>query len=71
MSRWNWMNDRPLRLENGTREDIQKDITYCKQSELIAPDELLIKAWQARRREAEAALAARFGEGDLAGRGSN
>lgn len=71
MSRWNWMKGRPLRLENGSREDIQKDIAYCKQRELIAPNKLHIKTWQACRREAEAALVARFGEGNLAGRGSN
>ena len=62
MSRWNWIKSRPQRLQNGSEEEIKKDIAYCIQRELIAPNSLDIKTWQARRREAELALSNRFGD---------
>lgn len=62
MSRWNWLQDRPQRLRSGTLAELLQDIAYCRQREQLAALKSHVKTWRARREEAEAAAAERFGE---------
>jgi hypothetical protein len=65
MSRWDWLRDRPARLQVGSQEDVLKDIAYCKQRAEMAPSKTHAKVWQTRQREAEQVVFERFGENAL------
>jgi hypothetical protein len=62
VSRWDWLRDRPRRLQLGSQEDVLKDIAYCRQRAEIAPSKSHAKVWLNRQREAEDIMAERFGE---------
>jgi hypothetical protein len=68
MPRWNWLKDRPQRLESGTLEQLIQDIDYCRQREEIATLKSHIKTWRQRRTEAESSVMERFGEEALSTR---
>lgn len=65
MSRWNWLKLRPQRLRSGTLAELLQDIAYCRQREQLAELKSHVKTWRARRVEAEAAVAERFGEDSM------
>ena len=65
MSRWNWLKERPRRLQSGGLSELLQDIAYCKQREQQANLKSHVKTWRSRREEAEAAIAERFGENSL------
>jgi hypothetical protein len=68
MSRWNWLKDRPRRLESGSLEELYQDIDYCRTREELAKLRSHIKMWRQRRAEAEKAVIERFGEESLESR---
>jgi len=68
MSRWNWLKDRPKRLESGSLEELCRDIDYCRTREELAKLRDRIKTWRQRRAEAEKAVIERFGEEPLESR---
>jgi hypothetical protein len=61
MSRWDWLRDRPRRLQLGSQEEVLKDIAYCSQRAEIAPSKSHAKIWLSRQREAEEVMVERFG----------
>ena len=62
MSRWNWLKERPHRLQSGALSELLQDVEYFKQREHMATLKSHVKTWRARREEAEAAIVERFGE---------
>lgn len=71
MSRWNWLKDRPLRLQSGALPELLQDIAYCKQREQLSELKQHVKTWRARRKEAEIAVVERFGEEALSTKNGN
>lgn len=62
VSRWNWLNRRPQRLQSGSMAEVLQDIQYCRQREQLASLKSHVKTWRARRAEAEEAFIDRFCE---------
>lgn len=62
MSRWNWLRNRPQRLQSGTLDELIRDIAYCRQREQLAKLKSHVKTWRQRRAEAESSVMERFGE---------
>jgi hypothetical protein len=61
MSNWDWLKDRPQRLAAGSLDVLLADVSYCRIRADLAPLKSQKREWDARRRQAEKAIADRYG----------
>ena len=60
MSRFTWLKNFEQHLKSGTKEDLEKDIEYCKYRIKIAKLKSHIKTWEQWIKLAENAIFDRF-----------
>jgi hypothetical protein len=66
MSNWDWLKDRPQRLAAGSLDVLLADVSYCRIRTELAPLKSQKREWEQRRRQAEQAIAERYGNVALA-----